>query len=64
MSIFIALGLIAVLAYFATNLGERVKPGWRPALVVVFVCILGYMLWPLIGPMATWFVGPMLGSYR
>lgn len=61
MSLFIVLGMIAVVAYAATNLGERAKPGWRTALVVVCICILGYMLWPLIGPIATWFVGPMLG---
>lgn len=63
MSIFIALGIIAVFAYFALNSGERVKPGWMPALTVVFVCLLGYLLWPLIGPIATWFVGPILASY-
>lgn len=64
MSIFVTLGLIAIFAYAASNLGERFKPGWRPALVVVCVCIVAYMLWPLIGPIATWFVGPMLAAGR
>ena len=66
MSLLIFFGIAALFAYFALNLGEKrgQAPGWRPVLTVLFVCLLGYLLWPVIGPMATFLMSPILANYH
>lgn len=56
LNIFIVLLGIGIFAYFATNAGEKpmFRPGLKPALTVVIICLIGYILWPWIAPLVVW----------
>jgi len=62
---FVVLLGLAAFVYVATNVGDRrgQGPGWQPVFVLIVVVVIAYVAWPLIGPIATWFVAPITASY-
>lgn len=60
---------IALFAYIATNIGEKrsrdgASLGLQPVFTVLVVCIVAWLLWPVIGNVANWLVGPIMSMYH
>ena len=56
MNLFTGLGCIAIFAYFALNWGEHHyhKPGWRAAVYIALLCLVGWLAWPYVAPFLLW----------
>lgn len=69
MSLLIVLPILATFAYLACNLGADRRPGHegygcKPvaiALILAGICLLA---WPLIGPLVTVALGPILHNWN
>lgn len=58
MNLIIVLLGLGLFGYVACNIGSSKKPGHQPygiapALWVIIVCLIGWLLWPAIGPLVT-----------
>jgi len=59
MNLIIVLLGLGLFGYVACNIGSNESKrgfesyGWKPALYVVLACVIGWLLWPVIGPLVT-----------
>jgi Na+-driven multidrug efflux pump len=69
MLFIILIACIAILAYVGNNVGEDrrrdgASQGWKPVITVLIVALVCWLIWPVIGPFADWFVAPITAAYH
>lgn len=56
MNLIIVLAGLGLFGFVACNIGSNDSKrgyesyGWKPALYVVLACVIGWLLWPIVGP--------------